>query len=230
MQNMADEGPGICGLCRGFPKDGYDENYGCGFNPKHLDAVAIISYAPGLGQLHTVLRGYKDNGVEIVRQRSLRSLTAVLWLFLVKHEACVAAAAGVEGFDLVTVVPSKMPDRDEERGQLRTMVGEMCGQTRERFERVLYATGDGTDSHEFDAQRYAATRPLDGLRVLLIDDTWTTGASAQSAASALKDAGASTVALVAIGHYIRRDYKDHGARLDALPSGFSWDTCAVHDE
>jgi adenine/guanine phosphoribosyltransferase-like PRPP-binding protein len=69
---------------------------------------------------------------------------------------------------------------------------------------------------------------LPATNVLLIDDTWTTGSNAQSAAFALKDAGASSVGFVVIGRYIVRDYEDHGARLDARPLPFRWETCAHH--
>ena len=41
-----------------------------------------------------------------------------------------------------------------------------------------------------------------GADVLLIDDTWVSGASAQSAAAALKAAGARRVALVVIGRHV----------------------------
>ena len=41
-----------------------------------------------------------------------------------------------------------------------------------------------------------------GADVLLVDDTWVSGASAQSAAAALKAAGARRVALVVIGRHL----------------------------
>ena len=41
-----------------------------------------------------------------------------------------------------------------------------------------------------------------GADVLLVDDTWVSGASAQSAAAALKAAGARRVALVVIGRHV----------------------------
>jgi hypothetical protein len=111
---------------------------------------------------------------------------------------------------------------------LRDVVGRICGHTAPRFERLLAPTDQGTEDREFDPGRYAAARQLDGVNVLLIDDTWTTGASAQNAAFALKRVGAATVGYVGIGRYVRRDYLDHGDRLDALPKEFDWGTCAVH--
>jgi hypothetical protein len=125
-------------------------------------------------------------------------------------------------------VPSKTRELDDRRPFLRTLVGSTCGHTSDRFERLLHPTGRGSSEREYDPDRYAASRELDGEHVLLIDDMWTTGASAQNAAYALKAAGASTVGFVAIGRFIRRAWMDHGERLDAVPRPFRWDTCALN--
>jgi hypothetical protein len=229
MQNPASPGAGICPICRGFPAPGYPTDVGCGGHPNHLDALAPISYAPGLGQLHTALRHYKRSPIPAIRARFRLRLAAVLWLFLASHERCVAAVAGAPAgaFDVVCVVPSKTGDLDDGRPFLRTLVGETCGHTSPRFERLLRPTDGGTLEREYDPARYTATRPLGGEPVLLIDDMWTSGASAQNAACALKAAGAGRVGFVAIGRFVRRDYADHGARLDALPQRFDWSTCAL---
>ena len=63
--------------------------------------------------------------------------------------------------------------------------------------------------------------------MLLIDDTWTTGANAQSAAAALKDAGAGTVAAVVIGRHLNRDWHENDLRLRALGESFDWEHCAL---
>jgi adenine/guanine phosphoribosyltransferase-like PRPP-binding protein len=81
--------------------------------------------------------------------------------------------------------------------------------------------------------RYAAARRLDGQHVLLIDDTWTAGGHAQSAAHTLVAAGADVVALAVIGRHLRRDWEvtpgeTSGDLFDALPRVFDWDVCAVH--
>jgi orotate phosphoribosyltransferase len=65
--------------------------------------------------------------------------------------------------------------------------------------------------------------------VLLIDDTWTTGASAQSAAAVLKQAGARTVAAVVIGRHLNRGWHENDQRLRRLPRPFDWSRCAFCD-
>jgi adenine/guanine phosphoribosyltransferase-like PRPP-binding protein len=44
---------------------------------------------------------------------------------------------------------------------------------------------------------------MDGKRILLIDDTRTTGATAQGAASALSNGGATVVGILTIGRVIK---------------------------
>jgi adenine/guanine phosphoribosyltransferase-like PRPP-binding protein len=77
-----------------------------------------------------------------------------------------------------------------------------------------------------DTRRYLATRRLAGESVLLIDDTWTTGANAESAAHVLKAAGAEAVGAVVIGRHIHEHFGDNAERLKALPR-FSWQRCAL---
>ncbi len=53
---------------------------------------------------------------------------------------------------------------------------------------------------------HPAARPLlEGARVLLLDDTYVSGARAQSAAAALRLAGAASVVVVALGRVLRPD-------------------------
>jgi adenine/guanine phosphoribosyltransferase-like PRPP-binding protein len=65
--------------------------------------------------------------------------------------------------------------------------------------------------------------------VLIVDDTFTSGARAQSAASALTLAGAEVVAVVPIGRYLRPAFSQEAAdlweRARAIP--FSFDSCSA---
>jgi orotate phosphoribosyltransferase len=64
--------------------------------------------------------------------------------------------------------------------------------------------------------------------VLLIDDTWTSGASIQSAAGALRVAGSGPVGALVLGRHISAGYADNEARLKALPPPFDWSCCVHH--
>jgi phosphoribosylpyrophosphate synthetase len=187
-----------------------------------------VSYSVGGEALHRLLADYKRRD-GLVAERATRMLAGVLWQFLLRHETCVAAAADVQRFDFVTTVPSGDPARDE-RHPLRRLVGEMVGPTRARYERLLLRNGKSSPARRFDPQRYRLAPAASGLRnrtVLLIDDTWTTGASARSAAAALRGGGARAVAAVVIGRYVNRGWHENNRRLEELTKPFEWSHCAL---
>jgi len=189
--------------------------------------VLPLSLSCGGGSLHRELRAYKDDRSELVRDHCTLALAAVLARFLAEHEGCLSHATGSSGFGLATTVPSGQPRADESRARLREIVGRRCPTTAGRFARVLRAVGADGARHRYTPARYRATATLEGVDVLLVDDTWTTGASAQAAARALKAAGAHRVALVVIGRHVNPAWADHALRLRGLPA-FSWSTCALH--
>jgi predicted phosphoribosyltransferase len=145
-------------------------------------------------------------------------LAAVLWRFLgiEGHEHCVAAAVGVGSFLVVTTVPSGSRERDADH-PLRDIVGRIVEPTSERYERLLERSSKVVADHAYDEEKFSVRRPLDGEPVLLIDDTWTTGANSQSAAAALRAAGADDIGIVCIGRHVHENFQDNSERLQALP-------------
>jgi hypothetical protein len=217
-------GEAVCEICFDLT-DGHRRCYGCSHNSGWLDAVVPISYSVAHEQLHHALAGYKRQSGRI-GERFQIELGAVIWRFLDGHEPCLARAAETPTFDVVTTVPSSRGDRDLEH-PLRRIVGDLVEPTRGRYEPVL-APGPESGAHrQFSLARYQATRPLDGQSILLVDDTWTTGSSARSAAATLKRAGAERVAALVIGRHLHRDYRDNDLRLRALPRPFDWSACAL---
>lgn len=223
-------GPGVCVRCFNLT-DGYQRCYACAHCENLLDALAPISYSVAREQLHHALASYKRLSGEVAHRLGIQ-LAAVLWRHLQAHEPCVASAAGVgrrggeRSFQIVTTVPSGDQHRDD-RQPLRWIVGELVGPTRERYERLVTRTAAVVDARAFDPEKFTATRLLDGEAILLIDDTWTTGANAQSAAAALKAAGAGPVGAVVIGRHVNREWHDNDRRLKALGGRFDWSRCAL---
>jgi predicted amidophosphoribosyltransferase len=234
MTNIASAGPGVCRVCWSFIDPKYKTCFKCGHQPENLDVVVPITYSEHLGQLHTALRNYKDGGSTGARRYAAIRLAGVLWRFLEAHEACVAHAAGVSAFDLVTIVPSSDPARDRKSPFAR--LTKWVRPVKKRLKRVLEPTGE-VEGRNYDANRFRATEKIAGGSVLLLDDTWVTGGHAQSAAATLLTAGAEHVALVVIGRHIHPEYEpvsDSGKTcadlLEGLPNPFDWSTCAVHEE
>jgi hypothetical protein len=215
----------VCGICHTFTTNGYATCYRCGFDPHFADVVVPISYSESFGQLHTNLAAYKRAPSAAAHPVRMQ-LAAVLWRFLAAHETCIAHKAGTSHFDLVTTVPSGSVERDD-RHPLRHIVGTVVAPTRDRFERLLMRSETPVAERMVDPLKYSPTRDLAGESVLIIDDTWTTGANAQSAAGALKTTGAGQVAVLAIGRHVNPEYADNATRLRALPA-FDWDVCCVH--
>jgi hypothetical protein len=219
-------GSGVCDVCLTFT-DGYPRCYTCARTPQALDALVPISYSVATGQLHHVLAAYKRQNGQVGRRLSTQ-LAAVLWRFLSGHEQCLAQAAGVPSFDLVATVPSGDGERDANH-PLHWIVSDLVGPTRDRHRRVLERSSVLVAAHEFDRRRYDATGGVSGKAVLMVDDTWTTGANAQSAASVLKEAGAQTVAAVVVGRHLKREWGQNERRLDTLSRPFDWTKCAYCD-
>jgi hypothetical protein len=215
---------GVCLTCFNFT-EGYQRCYACTRSEEWLDAVAPISYSPAHEQLHHVLAGYKRLPLELARRWSAE-LAALLWRYLAEHEGCVAEATGTDAFRIVATVPSGEPERDDGH-PLRRIVGDMIGPTRARHRRLLRRTDIRLETRAFSHDRYEALEQLNGEAVLLIDDTWTTGASAQSAAATLKAAGAGPVAAVVIGRHVNREWHETDRRLKAIERPFRWDRCAL---
>ena len=217
-------GPGVCEICFNFT-DGYAQCYACANGQQRLDLVVPISYSIGREQLHHALASYKRL-VGDTAARLQAELAAVLWRFLAVHETCVATAARVSGFPLVTTVPSGDPARHTTH-PLRRIVAEVIAPTRDRHASLLARSDVDCPAREFCAEKFLAVRRLHGEPVLLIDDTWTTGASAQSAAAALKAAGAGPVVAVVIGRHLNREWHENDRRIRGITLPFDWERCAL---
>ena len=215
-------GPEVCSRCFDLI-DGAAGCYPCAHYGGWVDAASPISYSVAGGPLHQALRNYKRLTGPAARFFVV-GLAAVVWRHLALHERCLARAAGVGGFDVVTTVPSSDGARGEPH-PLDELVGELVGPVRGRYERLLRRTGAAVTPHHFNIHKYEAVRNVGDRSVLLVDDTWTTGANVQSAAVALKGAGAGRVAALVIGRYVNRDWGDNDQHLRSMPA-FDWDACA----
>jgi hypothetical protein len=89
----------------------------------------------------------------------------------------------------------------------------------------------GRQGRDLDIQRFNAERTVARADVLLIDDTWVSGASAQSAAAALKLAGARRVAIVVLGRHLDPvDPRAAQLLAQVRPGPYDPSKCAVHSQ
>lgn len=218
-------GPGVCARCFNL-NDGYDVCYRCSRTPQALDAMLAISYSVGGEQFHHALASYKRLSGAAATSLTF-ALAAILWRFLSRHERCLARRVGVGSFPAVTVVPSSSR-RCDVRHPLVRIVAELVETTRDRFLPLLaQAGGRPMAPHTFSPSKFKALRPLNGEPILLIDDTWTTGANAQSAAASLQAAGSGPVAALVLGRHVNRRFRQNDHHLEELAGHFEWGSCAL---
>jgi adenine/guanine phosphoribosyltransferase-like PRPP-binding protein len=77
---------------------------------------------------------------------------------------------------------------------------------------------------------FVVTTNVSGGSILLLDDTFTTGTSAQAAASALQLAGATVRGIVVAGRFMNPDFshetQDLWDSVERMP--FDFDSCCIH--
>jgi hypothetical protein len=219
-------GLGVCPRCFDLIAEPRGLCRNCNRNGDNITAFVPISYSIGGELLHRELAAYKRDVDPSVPFRAGR-LAQLLGDFLGDHGHCLAEAAGVKRFDLVTTVASGSADPPRDNYHpLRELVREIP-QLRDRWERVLYPGLHRGTRRAYDPLRYFAFPDLSSARILMIDDLWTTGSSAQSAAAALRAAGASVVAVVAIGRHLNRGWANNDLRLQRLRGNFHPHSCPL---
>ncbi|GAA3726598.1 phosphoribosyltransferase [Salinactinospora qingdaonensis] len=190
------------------------------------DAVVPISYRVNdNGQHAQDLVMYKRplRGNEAARRR----LHALFWYFCKTHITCVKQSVGIERFTHVCFVPSTK--HTEAVHPLQVLLAPKISLNRVE---LVVNTGIDTASRSFHADWFdlsGESTSVEGANVLLIDDTWVTGARAQSAAHRLKRAGAHTVATVVLARELQPKYEHAKPLLDRVThTRFDLETCVLH--
>lgn len=184
------------------------------------DAVVPISYAVKGGAHAAALVAYKSDMPDAGARACLRALVLV---FLRDHGPCVWRSAGMPPPARVAVVPSGQGRAGPH--PLMTLLSPYLALTQ-----VTLGLRPGEPlERSLNPWRFTAGRGAAGASILLLDDTWVSGASAQSAAVALRMAGARHVAVVVLGRHVNPAGPGSGAFMRALgASQYDASACAVH--
>lgn len=223
-------GPGVCAICHGAPPKGFNRCRSCSQTTDQVShpvrLVVPISLTEVRGQLHHVLWAYKrESYPEKVRAPFRLQISALMTRFLGQHGNCIRRAAH-QDWDAITIVPSS---------QGRAGVHPLEDAIRlsplllDQYQPLLRPGPGKADHNQASDQAYDVVDSVSGMSVLLLDDTFTSGARAQSAASSLYCAGANVVAMVPIGRIINRDFShEASALLDrAKEEPFDFDVCCL---
>ena len=217
--------PGVCAVCRGPARPRFARCYQCAQHDLLglgllADVVVPISYAVKGTAFATGLWRYKSWRSPDPAARAC--LLALLLSFLHDHGRCVWRHAGMPAPGRLAVVPTGCGRPGPH--PLLEMAGPYL-----RLPVTGLVIRPGEQGRDPNPDRFTSERARLGASVLLLDDSWVSGASAQSAAAALKRAGARHVAVVALGRHLdRADERSASLAARLAPRGYDPDSCAVH--
>jgi len=198
-----------CRTCRGPTPVGLARCYQCDLARRQAgallaDAVAPIGYAVRGGPLAVDLWRYKADHAGAAE--SAARLRGMLAGYLRDHGQSLWTAAGMASAPgVAAVVPSGRgrPGGHPLTGLVRSCVdAPLVGLS---LAPAGAAHRRGVDPGWLRVDGVVAGAVVAGADVLVVDDTWVSGGSAQSAAVALKLAGARRVAIIVIGRHVNPD-------------------------
>jgi hypothetical protein len=162
-----------------------------------LVPITPISLITEDSHLYSILRWYKSGRPSAALQS--RRIAALLAVFLREHLHCLAPA----GIDTVLVVPSLNGSRPPPH----PLVDVLGMVTALPAALDCLRSGPGTADHRLAARdAVSCTQRLTGRSVLLVDDTYTSGAHLQSTAYAVWESGAAEIHPLVVGRYLSSVY------------------------
>jgi predicted amidophosphoribosyltransferase len=197
---------GVCPVCHGPAgerSDGsfYEACYSCNHIPSTgvRLVVPISLVAKNDSQLYTALVEYKSEYVQAyVAEKHRLLLAAALQRFIRQHRACIEGSAG-RLWNTITIVPSTWGRPGQH--PLESVV-RMSPILRRELSTVAEWTGIAVGRNDADPRAFNVLPRARGRSVLIIEDTYTSGAKVQSLAMALHAAGAHVVGAVAVGRVV----------------------------
>lgn len=217
---------GVCRVCHSGPNTGFQTCYSCeltmsqvGYPVKHVLPISLYRVSD---QVWKILRHYKDHPDAGVRAYFGTVVAATISRFVAYHWDCITARVGQ--VSLVTTVPSTC-SRPAEHPLVAAVrrVSRLAG-----LHRAVLTRGAGEVDHQLAGDdAFVVSGGVHGERVLIVDDTFTSGARAQSAGSVLRSAGARSVAVLAVGRVIDPTRNDNCRQIWAYArSGlFAFEEC-----
>ena len=190
--------------------------------PGVADVVAPLAYAIAGTDSAALLRDYKNHPSRVVRRRIGDEIASMLEAALGLHEDCVERAVGMP-VAVRTTVPSLT---------LRPGVhpfAELAHDVTTVRENLLTAA-PRADCHRIVSPGkfiVPSAEVVAGRHVLVLDDLWTTGSNAQSAALALRAAGAAAVSVLVIGRWLNPSYPPTKAFITGSPVAFDPRRCPL---
>lgn len=204
----------LCPERGGFKSSGFDECYSCSKiarqrstgagNLAIADRAAFGVYAAEPGsQTLKMMYGYKELRPESVDYQ--RIVKAIASLALVGHRSCLEQVSGIPVNAWAMVPSTKGSKRFGQEHPLHTILTELLDGIPEIQLVSNQSKTRNLDSSAFSLDEHCDRERLSG-HVLLVDDSWVTGGTIQSAAARLKLEGAEQVSIYCVSRIVSTEY------------------------
>ena len=210
----------VCPHCVGLIRDGSARCLNCNENASSLDGVVqdvvVISLYAKPSRLRDWLTFYKSGDESLADALAVAAVAQIFARFFSENTDWLAGL----GADYAVVVPSTLrPPPHPLAELLRLAPHPGLG-----FPGVLRRTAAPLDHNAPNPDAFEVTSNVAGDRILLIDDVYTSGARAQSAAFRLRAAGAEVVSLCVLGRRYNPGYQPRDLQLvgKQREQQFSW--------
>jgi predicted amidophosphoribosyltransferase len=201
-------GPGVCRICRGPARESSHYCWCCrqvcsvlGESPASVPRVQpIVVFRPG-DSWSVVLRRYKDAPVVAARRHFSSLLAQEVERFLTAHGDCLRTRT--LGFDSYCVVPTSRPQRRVVAPHpLEALLAGVAALAPLCHARLSPAQPTEHLHPSTGAFEVVDPASVTGRRILVVDDSWVTGARALSAVVALEQPGATVAGILVLGRSV----------------------------
>lgn len=205
---------GLCALCR-TPTGGSEFCFNCLRAPARPDAAGFTSYAIDNAPSGNDMHRYKNwppntqalDGVRLLLEHGLA------------HLDCAEALAGAS-LDAVAVIPSRTHHVPGTPSPLQRL----CSRTLPRDLPTvgLSPTPGSTSDRRVRVDAFDIGDCRDLSHVLIIDDTWVSGAAMLSAVWGIRGRGVERVSVLALARWLNRQYSFTDAFIRRVDSARAW--------
>lgn len=211
-----------CRLCRGVPSTkGYDLCYSCERYASRLscaDSLGFVFYASAGSVFGDMMHRYK----EAAHGDFYDLFKALVPYALTRHRRCIEQFGRTRP-DAWAVVPSLRRGRPSPHPLVHLAAPFLA-----HLPRIdLRASDDVNEDRSFRPANFTVYGEL-GNHVLLLDDTWVGGGHLQSAAAAVKQAGAEEVTGLVFARWLEPDRSYTREFMADLTEEFDPDICPFH--
>lgn len=217
----ATSSPPLCNQCR----NARDEH-----GSSLADLVVPLAYAKGyMPSIHQSAHHVREYKAASPAPRCALDLQLMAGAATYLHGRCIGTA--VSGWHTVTFVPSaRRPGAGHPIAQIARRVHSVYPASN----KIGLVIGPGFETPPTRTPRPDRFTVPDrhlpdvvGKHVLVVEDTWVSGDKAQSAALALKAAGAFCVTVLSVTRWLRYDWPDHREFIETLTEPYDASLCPV---